>query len=54
MTITANPWIFAILLFGTGRFGAWLIWLIRRPRVVPPDRTELDNDQPPRDPGIRL
>ena len=46
MTISANPWIFAILLFGIGCFGLWLIWMIRRPPAVPPDRTELDSDDP--------
>jgi hypothetical protein len=37
VTIAANPWIFAI----------WLLWLMRRPTVVPPERTELDNTEPP-------
>jgi hypothetical protein len=46
MTITANPWIFAILLFGIGCFGLWMLWLMRRPPVVLPDRTELDNAEP--------
>jgi hypothetical protein len=47
MTITANPWIFAILLFGIGCFGVWLLWLMRQPLPkVGPDRTELDSDDP--------
>jgi hypothetical protein len=46
MTIAANPWIFAILLFGVACFGVWLVLMIRRPRVVPPERTELDSDDP--------
>lgn len=47
MTITANPWIFAILFFGIGCFGVWLIWLMRRPRVVPPDPYEAEHKPPP-------
>jgi hypothetical protein len=38
-------YIYAAALFALGCFGVCLIWLMKQP--LPPERSELDNDQPP-------
>ena len=40
-----TDYIATLLLTLAGCFGVYLIWLMKQP--IPPERSELDNDQPP-------
>lgn len=47
LTSDADSLIYAAIFFVVGCCGVYLIWLAKQPLpVVPPERTELDSDDP--------